>query len=196
MFQEMKVAAKKSSKEDSSKKSNKGKASRRNKGTLAKIIENQEEILHQLQKLNSKIRRLENRFKEMEKKMNNNFDFTNEKTFKEDTIEGAARILIEKPNMKIEDEIQQNSIVLEKVDIKSEVENYLLEKIRALQSTLTTKFKLSTFFVFGNLLEPINNHALSKTNILKHNTGFSLSSSEDKTEKEKSNEESDNVKKV
>ncbi|KAF0546105.1 hypothetical protein F8M41_001542 [Gigaspora margarita] len=51
--------------------------------TLAKIIENQEEILHQLQELNSKVGRLENWFKEMEEKMDNNFDFTNEKTFKE-----------------------------------------------------------------------------------------------------------------
>ncbi|KAF0393376.1 hypothetical protein F8M41_010432 [Gigaspora margarita] len=45
--------------------------------TLAKIIENQGEILHQLQELNSKVGRLENQFKEMEEKMNNNFDFTN-----------------------------------------------------------------------------------------------------------------------
>ena len=51
--------------------------------TLAKIIENQGEILHQLQELNSKVGRLENRLKEMEEKMDNNFDFTNEKTFKE-----------------------------------------------------------------------------------------------------------------
>ncbi|KAF0332826.1 hypothetical protein F8M41_020104 [Gigaspora margarita] len=171
----------------------------------------------------------------MEEKMDNNFDFTNEKTFKE-----------------------------------------LLEKIRSLRGTLTTKIKSSTFFVFGNLLEPINNHALPETvlkwkrsektkacyrrlfdevddsgvtyivkiltkiwpfrdsfeeniayaiavaqvmlnlkyekitmsdtaikhkiaknlNILKHNTGFSLSSSEDETEKEKSNKEFDNVEKV
>uniref|UniRef100_A0A8H3ZZ63 Uncharacterized protein n=1 Tax=Gigaspora margarita TaxID=4874 RepID=A0A8H3ZZ63_GIGMA len=167
--------------------------------------------------------------------MDNNFDFTNEKTFKE-----------------------------------------LLEKIRSLRGTLTTKIKSSTFFIFGNLLEPINNCALPKTvlkwkrsektkacyqqlfdevedsgvtymvkiltkiwpsgdgseenvayaiavaqamlnlkyekimmsdtaikhkiaknlDILKHNTGFLLSSFEDETENEKSNEESDNVKKV
>ncbi|KAF0552297.1 hypothetical protein F8M41_022066 [Gigaspora margarita] len=42
--------------------------------TLAKIIENQGEILHQLQELNSKVRRLENWFKEIEEKMNNNFN--------------------------------------------------------------------------------------------------------------------------
>ncbi|KAF0521879.1 hypothetical protein F8M41_015658 [Gigaspora margarita] len=103
MFQGMKVAAKKSSKKDSSKKSNRGKASLEetrgseltqsfsdkfdNLGigvrTLAKIIENQGEILHQLQELNYKVGRLENWFKEMEEKMNNNFDFTNKKTFKE-----------------------------------------------------------------------------------------------------------------
>ncbi|KAF0543591.1 hypothetical protein F8M41_003556 [Gigaspora margarita] len=125
--------------------------------------------------------------------MNNNFDFTNEKTFKE-----------------------------------------LLEKIRALRGTLTTKIKSSTFFIFGTLLEQINyraspergseenvvyaiaiaqamlnlkyekitmsdtaiNHKIAKNlDILKYNMGFSLSSFEDETEKEKSNEESDNVKK-
>ncbi|KAF0472452.1 hypothetical protein F8M41_025023 [Gigaspora margarita] len=115
MFQEMKVATKKSSKKDSSKKSNRGKASlEETKGseltqsfldkfdnlgiggsityenlntsesrTLAKIIKNQGEILQQLQELYSKVGRLENQFKEMEEKMDNNFDFTNEKTFKE-----------------------------------------------------------------------------------------------------------------
>jgi type III secretory pathway component EscR len=36
-----------------------------------------------------------------------------------------------------------------------------LEKIRALRGTLTTKIKTSIFFVFGNLLEPINNTASS-----------------------------------
>ncbi|KAF0482711.1 hypothetical protein F8M41_023375 [Gigaspora margarita] len=244
MFQEMKVTVKKSSKKDSSKKSNRGKASlEKTRGseltqsfserfdnlrigssntyensntsesrTLAKIIENQGEILHQLQELNSKVRRLENRF----------------------------------------------------------------WKIRALRGTLTTKIKSSTFFVFGNLLEPINNHTspemvlkwkrsekikacyrrlfnevddsgvtymvkiltkiwpsgdsfeenvayaiavaqailnpkykkimMSDTvikhkiaknlDILKHNTGFSLLSSEDETEKEKSNKKSDNVEKT
>ncbi|KAF0436959.1 hypothetical protein F8M41_004552 [Gigaspora margarita] len=120
----------------------------------------------------------------MEEKINNNFNFTNEKTFKEDTIKGAARILIKKSIYPTEDQI------------KSKVENYLLEKIRALRDTLTTKIKLFIFFVFGNFLEPINNHASSKMNILKHNTEFSLSSSEDETEKEKSNKESDNVEKT
>ncbi|KAF0533485.1 hypothetical protein F8M41_010472 [Gigaspora margarita] len=95
----MKVAAKKSSKKDSSKKSNREKVFleetrgseltqsfsgrfdnlRIGVRTLAKIIENQGEILHQLQELNSKVERLENQLKEMEKKMDNNFDFTNEK---------------------------------------------------------------------------------------------------------------------
>ncbi|KAF0497515.1 hypothetical protein F8M41_020693 [Gigaspora margarita] len=40
-------------------------------------------------------------------------------------------------------------------------------------------------------------HMIAKNlNILKYNKGFSLSSSEDETEKEKSNEESDNVEKT
>ena len=38
-----------------------------------------------------------------------------------------------------------------------------MEKIRALRGTLTTKIKSSTFFVFGNLLEPINNSASHET---------------------------------
>ena len=38
-----------------------------------------------------------------------------------------------------------------------------MEKIRALWGTLTTKIKSSTFFVFGNLLEPINNSASHET---------------------------------
>ncbi|KAF0433674.1 hypothetical protein F8M41_005006 [Gigaspora margarita] len=211
MFQGMKIATKKSSKKDTSKKSNRGKASlEETRGseltksfserfdylgigssntyknsntsesrTLAKIIENQGEILHQLQELNSKVRRLENQFKEIEEKMNNNFNFTNEKTFKEDIIKGATRILIEKSIYPTEDQI------------KSEVENYaranykdnlrkftstqwnsyymknfhklLLEKIRALRGTLTTKIKSSTFFIFGNLLELINNRASPET---------------------------------
>ncbi|KAF0332853.1 hypothetical protein F8M41_019643 [Gigaspora margarita] len=128
----MKVTTKKSSKKDSSKKSNSGKASLEEaRGseltqsfskrfdnleisvrTLAKIIKNQGEILHQLQELNSKVGRLENWLKEMEEKMDNNFDFTNEKTFKEDTIKGAARILIKK------------SIYTKEDQIKSDVENY------------------------------------------------------------------------
>ncbi|KAF0478845.1 hypothetical protein F8M41_023939 [Gigaspora margarita] len=81
--------------------------------TLAKIIENQGVILHQLQKLNSKVRRIKNRLKEIEEKMDNNFDFTNEKTFKKDTIKGVAKILIEK------------SIYPKEEQIKSEVEIYV-----------------------------------------------------------------------
>ncbi|KAF0479670.1 hypothetical protein F8M41_023799 [Gigaspora margarita] len=43
----------------------------------------------------------------------------------------------------------------------------LLEKLRALRDTLTTKIKSSTFFVFGNLLEPINNKDSEDTYIVK-----------------------------
>ncbi|KAF0453208.1 hypothetical protein F8M41_001784 [Gigaspora margarita] len=149
MFQGMKVTAKKSSKKDSSKKPNRKKASLEGTRvrTLAKIIENQGKILHQLQELNSKVRRIENQLKEIEEKMDNNFDFTNEKIFKEDTIKGAAKILIEKSIYPNEDQI------------KSE----LLKKIRALWGTLITKIKSSTFFIFGNLLELINNRASPET---------------------------------
>ncbi|RIB04327.1 hypothetical protein C2G38_2222676 [Gigaspora rosea] len=133
MFKGMKVATKKNSKKASSKKSNKEKGSLEatrgseltqsfserfdNLGigarTLAKIVENQGEILYQLQELNSKVRRLENQLKEMEEKIDNNFDFTNEKTFKENTIKGAAKILIKKFIYPIEEQI------------KSEVDNYV-----------------------------------------------------------------------
>ncbi|KAF0428193.1 hypothetical protein F8M41_005912 [Gigaspora margarita] len=157
MFQGMKVAAKKSSKKDSSKKSNRRKASLEetrgseltqsfsnkfdNLGigarTLARIIKNQGEILHQLQELNSKVGRLENRFKEMEEKMDNNFNFTNEKTFKEDTIKGAARILIEK------------SIYPTKDQIKSEVENYVQanykDNLRKFTSTQWNSYYMKNF---------------------------------------------------
>lgn len=36
-----------------------------------------------------------------------------------------------------------------------------MDKIRALRGTLTNKIKASTFFVFGKLLDPINNKASS-----------------------------------
>ena len=36
-----------------------------------------------------------------------------------------------------------------------------MEKIRALRGTLTNKIKASTFFIFGNDLEPINNKSSS-----------------------------------
>jgi len=50
---------------------------------LAKIIENQGEIFYEIRELKSKVRRIENRLSELEQKMENKFDFKNEKTFKE-----------------------------------------------------------------------------------------------------------------
>ncbi|CAG8754972.1 20880_t:CDS:2, partial [Cetraspora pellucida] len=45
-------------------------------------------------KLKSKDKRIENRLIELEYKLENNFDFKNEKIFKKDTIKGAAKELI------------------------------------------------------------------------------------------------------
>ncbi|RIB01692.1 hypothetical protein C2G38_2230024 [Gigaspora rosea] len=79
--------------------------------------------------------------------MDNSFDITNDKAFKEDTIKGAAKALIEK------------AIYPENSQIKSEAEKYLLQKIRSLRGTLTNKIKETLFSVYGNLIETINNKA-------------------------------------
>ena len=50
---------------------------------MAKIIENQGEILYEIRELKSKVERIENRICDLEQKLENNFDFKNEKTFKE-----------------------------------------------------------------------------------------------------------------
>ncbi|CAG8847633.1 23787_t:CDS:2, partial [Gigaspora margarita] len=63
---------------------------------LARIIENQEEILSELKVIKDKVRRIENHLNDLEQKMNNGFNITNDKAFKEDTIKEAAKTLIEK----------------------------------------------------------------------------------------------------
>ncbi|RIB07652.1 hypothetical protein C2G38_2213869 [Gigaspora rosea] len=118
-----------------------------NERTLARIIENQGEILSELKVIKDKVGRIENRLNDLEQKMDNSFDITNDKAFKEDTIKGAAKALIEK------------AIYPENSQIKSEAEKYLLQKIRSLQGTLTNKIKETLFSVYGNLIEPINNKA-------------------------------------
>jgi tetrahydromethanopterin S-methyltransferase subunit G len=50
---------------------------------LAKVIENQGEILHEVKAIKSNFVRIENRLKDIEEKLENNFDFKNEKTFQE-----------------------------------------------------------------------------------------------------------------
>ncbi|RIB14553.1 hypothetical protein C2G38_2194788 [Gigaspora rosea] len=84
-----------------------------NKRTLARIIENQEEILSKLKVIKDKVGRIENRLNNLEQKMDNSFDITNDKAFKEDTIKGAAKALIEK------------AIYPENSQIKSEAEKYV-----------------------------------------------------------------------
>ncbi|CAG8844562.1 8942_t:CDS:2, partial [Gigaspora margarita] len=66
------------------------------KRTLARIIENQGKILSKLKVIKDKVRRIENHLNDLEQKIDNSFDITNNKAFKEDTIKGAAKALIEK----------------------------------------------------------------------------------------------------
>ena len=51
--------------------------------SIAKIIENQGEILNEVKDMKEQVRSIKSRLKEIEKKLENNFDFSNEKTFKE-----------------------------------------------------------------------------------------------------------------
>ncbi|KAF0504553.1 hypothetical protein F8M41_019499 [Gigaspora margarita] len=64
--------------------------------TLAIIIKNQEEILSELKVIKDKVRRIKNRLNDLEQKIDNSFDITNDKAFKEDMIKGAAKALIKK----------------------------------------------------------------------------------------------------
>ncbi|KAF0539737.1 hypothetical protein F8M41_006844 [Gigaspora margarita] len=63
---------------------------------LARIIKNQGEILFELKVIKDKVRIIKNRLNDLEQKMDNGFDITNDKAFKEDTIKRAAKALIEK----------------------------------------------------------------------------------------------------
>ncbi|KAF0433545.1 hypothetical protein F8M41_005030 [Gigaspora margarita] len=79
--------------------------------TLARIIKNQGEILFELKVIKDKVRRIKNRLNDLEQKMDNSFDITNDKAFKEDTIKGAAKALIEKviypKNSQIKSEVKK-----------------------------------------------------------------------------------------
>ncbi|RIB01834.1 hypothetical protein C2G38_2229533 [Gigaspora rosea] len=118
-----------------------------NERMLARIIEIQGEILSELKVIKDKVGRIENRLNDLEQKMDNSFDITNDKAFKEDTIKGAAKALIKK------------AIYPENSQIKSKAEKYLLQKIRSLRGMLTNKIKETLFSVYGNLIKPINNKA-------------------------------------
>ncbi|RIB09739.1 hypothetical protein C2G38_2207972 [Gigaspora rosea] len=140
-----------------------------NERTLARIIENQGEILSELKVIKDKVGRIENRLNDLEQKMDNSFDITNDKAFKEDTIKGAAKALIEK------------AIYPKNSQIKSEAEKYVRENYAEyferftlkdwnvyyvnnihgpiFAGTLTNKIKETLFSVYGNLIEPINNKA-------------------------------------
>ncbi|KAF0443887.1 hypothetical protein F8M41_003516 [Gigaspora margarita] len=143
--------------------------------TLARIIENQEEILSELKVIKDKVRRIENRLNDLEQKMDNGFDITNDKAFKEDTIKGAAKALIEKAiypkNSQIKSEaekyVRENyAEYFEKFTLKdwnvyymNNIYGPLLQKIRSLRGTLMNKIKETLFSVYRNLIEPINNKA-------------------------------------
>ncbi|CAG8802824.1 62_t:CDS:2 [Gigaspora margarita] len=108
MFQGLSIKFKKTFKNTQSKKANKGKTASlestrstslnksfteqfNNLGvndntyerTLARIIENQEEILSELKVIKDKVGRIENRLNNLEQKMDNSFNITNDKAFKE-----------------------------------------------------------------------------------------------------------------
>ncbi|KAF0539693.1 hypothetical protein F8M41_006952 [Gigaspora margarita] len=105
------------------------------KRTLAKIIENQGEILFELKVIKDKVRRIENHLNNLEQKIDNSFDITNDKAFKEDMIKEAAKALIRKVIY------PENS------------------QIKSLWGTLINKIKETLFSVYGNLIESINNKA-------------------------------------
>lgn len=50
---------------------------------ISRILENQSEIIHQIKQLTSKFSLIENRLKNMENKLVEKFDVSNEKTFQE-----------------------------------------------------------------------------------------------------------------
>ncbi|RIB20366.1 hypothetical protein C2G38_2179540 [Gigaspora rosea] len=102
MFQGLSIKSKKTSKNTQSKKANKGmtvslestkgttasleltrNTSLTYERTLARIIENQGEILSKLKVIKDKVGRIENRLNDLEQKMDNSFDITNDKAFKE-----------------------------------------------------------------------------------------------------------------
>ena len=51
--------------------------------SIAKIIENQGEILKEVKDIKEQVRSVKTKLKEIKEKLENNFDFSNEKTFKE-----------------------------------------------------------------------------------------------------------------
>ncbi|RIB09181.1 hypothetical protein C2G38_2209555 [Gigaspora rosea] len=146
-----------------------------NERTLARIIENQGEILSELKVIKDKVGRIENRLNDLEQKMDNSFDITNDKAFKEDTIKGAAKALIKKAiypeNSQIKSEaekyVRENyAEYFERFTLKdwnvyyvNNIHGPLLQKIRSLRGTLANKIKETLFSVYGNLIEPINNKA-------------------------------------
>ncbi|KAF0552616.1 hypothetical protein F8M41_021473 [Gigaspora margarita] len=118
MFQGLSIKFKKTSKNTQSKKANKEKmvsleSTRTYERTLARIIENQGEILSELKVTKDKVRKIKNRLNDLEQKMDNSFNITNDKAFKEDTIKEAAKALIEK------------AIYTKTSQIKSEMKKYV-----------------------------------------------------------------------
>ncbi|RIB00941.1 hypothetical protein C2G38_2051266 [Gigaspora rosea] len=98
--------------------------------------------------------------------MDNSFDITNDKAFKEDTIKGAAKALIEKviypENSQIKSEaekyVRENYAEFFERFILKDWNIYYVNNIHGL-GTLTNKIKETLFSVYRNLIEPINNKA-------------------------------------
>ncbi|RIB12460.1 hypothetical protein C2G38_2200606 [Gigaspora rosea] len=61
---------------------------------LARIIENQEEILFELKVIKDKVGKIENRLNDLEQKMDKSFDITNDKAFKENKLEYGGHFSI------------------------------------------------------------------------------------------------------
>ncbi|RIB01278.1 hypothetical protein C2G38_2231349 [Gigaspora rosea] len=188
-----------------------------NERTLARIIENQGEILSEFKVIKDKVGRIENRLNDLEQKMDNSFDITNDKAFKEDMIKGAAKALIEK------------AIYSKNSQIKSEAEKYKSTKTNECYQKLFEELEKDSDDTYMNrilhkiwpdskappekiayaiavcqtMLNPknkiimISDHIVKKLiainlNKLEYGRHFSISSSEHETSKEDRDKSDDN----
>ncbi|RIB19948.1 hypothetical protein C2G38_2180465 [Gigaspora rosea] len=101
--------------------------------------------------------------------MDNSFDITNDKAFKEDKIKGATKALIKK------------AIYTENSQIKSEAEKYVRENY----AEYFERFILKDWNIYY-----VNN--IHGPNKLEYGRHFSISSSEDETSKEDRDKSDDN----
>ncbi|RIA99924.1 hypothetical protein C2G38_2052004, partial [Gigaspora rosea] len=64
--------------------------------SISKIIENQGKLLKEVKDIKAKVRIMETRLKYIEEKLDSNFDFSNDKTFKEDVIKSVSKEILTK----------------------------------------------------------------------------------------------------